>query len=43
MLKDSNECLCPNTTCERHSDCEACEAHHDAKGNLTHCKRETDG
>ncbi|MBA1335654.1 MAG: hypothetical protein HPY66_1280 [Firmicutes bacterium] len=35
-----NECNCPKTNCERHNDCEKCEAYHAEKGNLPYCKRE---
>ena len=31
------KCICPNTDCARHGDCDACMANHDGNG---YCKRE---
>jgi len=34
------DCPCPKLKCERHANCEACEAYHGRKGTRTFCKRE---
>jgi hypothetical protein len=34
------DCPCPKLKCERHGNCEACEAYHGRKSTLTFCKRE---
>ncbi len=40
MSKNINkDCPCPNTSCSRHGDCDACIAAHAAKGGKTKCGR----
>lgn len=36
-MKDN--CPCKSVNCERHGNCEACQEHHKAKGNLPACER----
>lgn len=33
----NKECPCPNVSCSRHGDCEACIAAHKAHGSKTKC------
>jgi len=36
--KEINEnCLCPFSYCERHGDCEKCQAYHHNRGEETSC------
>ena len=35
--KINENCPCPNTSCPRHGDCEACIAAHKAHGSKTKC------
>jgi hypothetical protein len=30
---------CPTQTCERHTNCEVCQAYHKEKGNRPYCRR----
>jgi phosphoribosylformylglycinamidine synthase len=36
---NTNECLCPNTSCENHSNCRACVKHHAARDYPPFCLR----
>ncbi|MCL1884441.1 MAG: hypothetical protein FWF81_11930 [Defluviitaleaceae bacterium] len=36
MEQTKNLCLCPNTRCKRHNNCEACRANH--RGKKMYCE-----
>ncbi|MGI6171627.1 MAG: hypothetical protein ACOYIC_07900 [Butyricicoccus sp.] len=42
-MRDSADCPCKRTKCERHGDCDACREHHHSKGSgrkaLTRCEK----